>query len=48
MSLARAHLEKAVERLRAAEKLFQDGYYEDVFQGLITPCTTLPELPYQK
>jgi uncharacterized protein (UPF0332 family) len=29
MSLARAHLEKAVERLRAAEKLFQDGYYED-------------------
>jgi uncharacterized protein (UPF0332 family) len=29
MSLARAHLEKAVEGLRAAEKLFQDGYYED-------------------
>jgi len=29
MSLAKAHLEKAVERLRVAEKLFQDGYYED-------------------
>jgi len=29
MSLARAHLEKAVEGLRAAEKLFQDGCYED-------------------
>lgn len=29
MSIARAHLEKAVERLRVAEKLFRDGDYED-------------------
>ena len=29
MSVSRAHLEKAVERLKAAEKLLQDGYYED-------------------
>jgi len=29
MSMARAHLEKAVERLRVAEKLFRDGDYED-------------------
>lgn len=29
MSMARAHLEKAAERLRVAEKLFRDGDYED-------------------
>jgi len=29
MSMAKAHLEKAVERLRVAEKLFGDGDYED-------------------
>jgi len=29
MSMARAHLEKAFERLRVAEKLFHDGDYED-------------------
>jgi uncharacterized protein (UPF0332 family) len=29
MSMARAHLEKAAERLRVAEKLFGDGDYED-------------------
>ncbi|MFQ6073944.1 MAG: HEPN domain-containing protein [Candidatus Bathyarchaeia archaeon] len=29
MSIAKAHLEKAVERLRVAEKLFRDGDYED-------------------
>jgi uncharacterized protein (UPF0332 family) len=27
--VSRAHLEKAVERLKAAEKLLHDGYYED-------------------
>lgn len=27
--MARAHLEKAAERLRVAEKLFRDGDYED-------------------
>jgi hypothetical protein len=30
MSIARAHLEKAVKRLGVAEKLFRDGEYEDV------------------
>ena len=30
MSIARAHLEKAAERLRVAEKLFREGHYEDV------------------
>lgn len=29
MSIAKAHLEKAVERSRVAEKLFRDGEYED-------------------
>ncbi len=29
MSIVKAHLEKAVERLRVAEKLFHDGDYED-------------------
>jgi uncharacterized protein (UPF0332 family) len=29
MSTAKAHLEKAFERLKVAEKLFQDGDYED-------------------
>lgn len=29
MSIAKAHLEKALERLRVAEKLFRDGEYED-------------------
>jgi uncharacterized protein (UPF0332 family) len=29
MSIVKAHLEKAVERLRVAEKLFRDGDYED-------------------
>ncbi len=29
MSIAKAHLEKAVERLKVAEKLFRDGDYED-------------------
>lgn len=29
MSIARAHLEKALERLRVAERLFRDGDYED-------------------
>lgn len=29
MSMAKAHLEKAAERLRVAEKLFRDGDYED-------------------
>jgi len=29
VSMARAHLKKAVERLRVAEKLFRDGDYED-------------------
>lgn len=29
MSIAKAHLEKAIERLRVAEKLFRDGDYED-------------------
>ena len=29
MSMAKAHLEKAIERLRVAEKLFRDGEYED-------------------
>jgi len=29
MSVAKAHLEKAVDRLRVAEKLFRDGDYED-------------------
>ena len=30
MSAAKAHLRKAVERLKVAEKLFRDGDYEDV------------------
>ena len=29
MRTAKAHLEKALERLRVAEKLFRDGEYED-------------------
>jgi len=29
MSVVKAHLEKAVETLRVAEKLFRDGEYED-------------------
>lgn len=29
MNIPKAHLEKAVERLRVAEKLFRDGEYED-------------------
>ena len=29
MSIAKAHLEKAAERVRVAEKLFRDGEYED-------------------
>jgi len=29
MSITKAHLEKAIERLRVAEKLFRDGEYED-------------------
>jgi uncharacterized protein (UPF0332 family) len=29
MSIAKTHLEKALERLRVAEKLFRDGDYED-------------------
>jgi len=29
MSIARAHLEKALERLKVAERLFRDGCYED-------------------
>jgi len=29
MNTAKAHLKKAVERLRVAEKLLQDGEYED-------------------
>lgn len=29
MSSAKAHLEKAVDRLRVSEKLFRDGDYED-------------------
>ena len=29
MSIAKAHLEKALERLKVAEKLFRDGNYED-------------------
>jgi len=29
MSMAKAHLEKAIERLRVAEKLFREGEYED-------------------
>ena len=29
MSIAKAHLKKAVERLRVAEKLFHDDEYED-------------------
>ncbi|MGC9345797.1 MAG: HEPN domain-containing protein [Candidatus Bathyarchaeales archaeon] len=29
MSIAKAHLEKAVERLKVTEKLFRDGDYED-------------------
>lgn len=29
MSVVKAHLEKAVDRLRVAEKLFRDGDYED-------------------
>jgi uncharacterized protein (UPF0332 family) len=29
MSIARAHLEKAVKKLMVAEKLFRDGEYED-------------------
>jgi len=29
MNIAKAHLEKAVERLRVAEKLFRDDEYED-------------------
>jgi uncharacterized protein (UPF0332 family) len=45
MSLARAHLEKAIERLRAAEKLFQDGYYEDAVSRAYYAMYTLPE-PY--
>ena len=30
MSAAKAHMRKAVERLKVAEKLFRDGDYEDV------------------
>jgi len=29
MSIAKAHLEKALERLKVAKKLFHDGDYED-------------------
>jgi len=29
MSMAKAHLEKAVAKLKVAEKLFRDGEYED-------------------
>jgi len=29
MSIVKAHLEKALERLRVAERLFREGYYED-------------------
>lgn len=29
MSVVEAHLSKAFERLKAAEKLFSEGYYED-------------------
>lgn len=29
MSIAKAHMEKAIKRLRVAEKLLQDGEYED-------------------